>query len=158
MRSGQPYYDTRDYQMQRARMEQQRSDPRMQRRGHDPRYGPYPYQQNPYSNPYDNPYYNQVLDGAATRDRATSAMQQCVVTVRLKAQIVSSVRAAQHRFSFPQQVPTPAHMQALSVKLPYEPAPFQMLFCPQRRPYATSRGGHSIHHILPLSQCCGQRF
>lgn len=67
MRSGQPNYDTRDYQMQRARMEQQRSDPRMQRRGYDPRYGPYPYQQNPYSNPYDNPYYNQRRPYATSR-------------------------------------------------------------------------------------------
>jgi hypothetical protein len=59
-RSGQPYYDTRDYQMQRQRMQQEQFDPRLQRRGYDPRFGPYPYQQNPYSNPYDNPYYNQV--------------------------------------------------------------------------------------------------
>ncbi|KAF6265803.1 peptidase family M48-domain-containing protein [Scenedesmus sp. NREL 46B-D3] len=61
--SGQSERDSREYQMQRQRMlqqqQQQQMDPRLQRRGYDPRFGPYPYQQNPYSNPYDNPYYNQ---------------------------------------------------------------------------------------------------
>eukprot|EP00882_Tetradesmus_deserticola_P000213 GHRQ01000239.1.p1 GENE.GHRQ01000239.1~~GHRQ01000239.1.p1 ORF type:complete len:587 (+),score=236.64 GHRQ01000239.1:206-1762(+) len=71
MRSGQSGYDSREYEMQRQRMlqqqRQQQMDPRMQRRGYDPRYAPYPYQENPYSNPYDNPYYNQRRPYANSR-------------------------------------------------------------------------------------------